>query len=94
MIPQELITKALQLTWKTIEDMEITLWWVNLAWDYCYEELSIEKFCYYLLSPEFIEKYEWVEYTDWLNSVVDFAYAITDYQKWNNKPLIELLSKI
>lgn len=50
-IPTNLIENALALTGKTMEEMQtITPDWSN--WWF-----SIEKFCFYLLSPEFIEKY-------------------------------------
>lgn len=50
MLDTKLIEKALALTGNTMEYMsEIGI----------YEDsFSIEKFCYYLLSPEFIEKYK------------------------------------
>ena len=56
MLYTKLIERALQLTGKTMEEMNIDY----IA--YCEipveNEFSIEKFCYYLLSPEFIEKYD------------------------------------
>ena len=56
MLDTKLIERALQLTGKTMEEMNIDY----IA--YCEipveNEFSIEKFCYYLLSPEFIEKYD------------------------------------
>jgi hypothetical protein len=57
-IPTELIEKALELTGKTMEDMEE----ISEETDK-YNEHSIRVFSYpklyaYLLSPEFIEKYE------------------------------------
>ena len=56
-------------------------------------EFSIEKFCYYLLSPEFIEKYDKIEYPRvWsCRTCMYFWLAIYEYQSWNEKPLIELL---
>ena len=53
-IPQELIEKALALTGKKIEDMSAD---VYHEFNF-YTNFSIEKFCYYLLSPEFIKEYE------------------------------------
>ncbi len=81
----------------------------------------IEKFCYYLLSPEFIEKYAKVtedvpdetghtmntyrkiySWTQIERIEIEFkavyyteiGKAIYEYQSGNEKPLIELLSKI
>lgn len=89
-IPQELIEKALALTGKTTDNVEIFTW--------SSIDFSIEKFCYYLLGPEFIEKYN-SEYCDTINcdtayTASSFWYAIYEYQKWNSQRLIELLSKI
>lgn len=62
MLDKKLIESALALTWKTIDDMNIPkyLWDCSVNWmafPEFWDEFSIEKFCYYLLSPEFIEKY-------------------------------------
>ena len=87
MLDTKLIERALQLTGKTMEEMNIDY----IA--YCEipveNEFSIEKFCYYLLSPEFIEKYDWIIHTSRY-----FWEAIYEYQKWNEEPIISLLSKI
>lgn len=56
MLDTQLIEKALGLTWKNMEDME-EVWEIEYEWTYDFK-FSIEKFCYYLLSPEFIEKYK------------------------------------
>jgi hypothetical protein len=59
MIPQELIEKALQLTGKSIEDMRIEVPTRKSQFKdalYTYE-FYYPKFFYYLLSPEFIDKY-------------------------------------
>ena len=113
-LPQELISKALALTWRTIEDMEEpefvhrTQWFKELYNWRLNWFLSIEKFCFYLLSPEFIEKYIPIiieEVYLWeYNSDFDadpesvsceyFWTAIYEYQKWNSQPLIDLLEKI
>lgn len=89
----KLIESALQLTWSRIDyvsDFQIAVW------EY---EFSIEKFCYYLLSPEFIEKYQencindFESYTDIVLSEL-FWRALYLYQLWQKHHLIELLSKI
>ena len=77
-----------------MEDMEEIM-----NWDFD-REFSIEKFCYYLLSPEFIHEYygkywddvEWIAYPEDYYPV--FWTAIWEYQKGNEQPLISLLSKI
>lgn len=96
MLSQQLMEKALALTGKTTEDMKelIDLW--NNDAGYCF---SIEKFCYYLLSPEFIENLiaklelshpeERKSFLAW-----DIGNTIHEYQLWNKEPLVELLSKI
>lgn len=59
------------------------------------DNISIEKFCYYLLSPEFIEKYKNIEPYCYPFAVWHYFWqAIYEYQSWNEKPLIELLTKI
>lgn len=97
MLDTKLIENALALTAKTMEDMEI----INLIWDWrarC--EFSIEKFCYYLLSPEFIEKYKKMNdksKTDWMHEsyyIRCFWRAIYEYQLWNEEQIANLLSKI
>ena len=110
MLDNKLIESALALTGKTMEDMEEIKWSYTLSEDNktiectddqnLYEEFSIEKFCYYLLSPEFIEKY-WRRYTDYpryestdILVSEQFWKALYLYQSGNEKPLIELLSKI
>lgn len=60
MLDNTLIEKALSLTGKIMEDMKE-------MFDVPYEEVtdtkfSIEKFCYYLLSPEFIEKFSKIQF--------------------------------
>lgn len=91
----ELIEKSLQLTGKTFFDMfeiQSCLYnWTPLT------EFSIERFCFYLLSPEFIEKYKIrnpiaSEKPSWVSYII--GYAIYEYQSWNSQPLIDLLSKI
>jgi hypothetical protein len=87
------------LTGKTMGNMEEII--ATNIMDYhntdIYPEFSIEKFCYYLLSPSFIEKYRTMKnvypyipsvYTD------QIAMAIYEYQLENEQPLIDLLSKI
>ncbi len=75
----------------------------SFSWEYSWPNIelkfSIEKLCYYLLSPEFIEKYRYViaDFYDFDKthlSIERFAKAIWYYQSWNEEPLISLLSKI
>ncbi len=95
-IPRELIEKALALTGMPIEEVEsITgVHWVKqeaIFW------FSMETFCYYLLSPEFIEKYKDLVYWDWswnYNTVCIIWNAVYEYQKWEPESLIFLLEKI
>ena len=96
-LPQELISKALALTGKTMEDIKEDVYH-DFNWD---TNFSIEKFCFFLLSPEFIEKYAifhlemWVSwFSDHEASLFRFSKSIYEYQKWNSQPLIDLLSKI
>ena len=94
MLDNKLIESALALTGKTMEDVsdEDTS---NRLW------FRIDIFCYYLLDRQFLIKYyqnqkPWympsIETTDLMAG--EFWYAIMEYQSWNEKPLIELLSKI
>ena len=56
MLDNKLIESTLQLTGKNMYDVSFD----EMQSDGMFKtELSIEKFCYYLLSPEFIEKYAW-----------------------------------
>ena len=94
MLTQQLIQSALWLTGKSMDDMEIVYSGRSLAFVF-----SIERFCYYLLSPEFIEKYrdviaDFYDFDKTHLSIERFAKAIWYYQKWNEQPLIDLLSKI
>lgn len=91
-LPQELITKALALTGKTIDAYMDTH-------DNYHFYFSIEKFCFYLLSPEFIEEfyYKGDMSSEWKCKFLlpqDFWIAINFFQDWNSEPLIDLLSKI
>ena len=90
MLDNKLIESALQLTGKTMEDVsdEDTS---NRLW------FRIDRFCYYLLSPEFIEKYtdtinikNWYDVSDkflfeiqydW--NAWEFWKAVRKYQSWN-----------
>ena len=100
-IPTHLIESALKLTGKKIEDMNIKIWQYH-EWDiHKWEHFSIEKFAYFLLSPEFIRKYrkpstyeEWAPEFEWAMQVEEFWWAIYEYQSWNPEPLINLLKKI
>lgn len=91
MIDNELIEKALSLTRKTMEDMYTDKYWSdwkNIALIPDRIRFSIEKFCYYLLSPEFIEEYTeklWWEIKDepddtYESNVCRFSVAIYEYQ--------------
>lgn len=104
-IPQELIIKALALTWRTIEDMtdpefvHRTQWFPELYNWRLNWFLSIEKFCFYLLSPEFIEEFYYKAdmSSEWKSKFVlpeDFWIAINFLQDWTSQPLIDLLKKI
>lgn len=103
MLDNTLIESALALTGKTktychvidtsiSEDDNYDPVEYNDVWDYP-SIFSIEKFCYYLLSPEFLKEY----CEDIMNiedDIADIWEAIYEYQLWNEKPLVELLSKI
>lgn len=113
MLDTKLIISSLELTGKTMEDMYIdsykwhhkvvhTIWDKSLTledFDIVKPIFLIEKFCYYLLSPEFIEKYQencindFESYTDIVLSEL-FWRALYLYQLWQKHHLIELLSKI
>lgn len=101
MIPQALIESALQLTGKTMEEMNM---YYDIPNDLCYT-FSIEKFWWYLLSHEFIEKYNKNRFKGYQPYIINYEYqneslkksiwvCISDYQSWNETHLIELLSKI
>jgi len=99
-IPTHLIENALNLTGKKIWDIQELKWEPTHCETY---QFSIEKFSYFLLSPEFIEKYmpilfpfeiigdirEYYEVT-----AKDFWWPIYQYQSWNPWPLISLLEMI
>lgn len=95
-LPQELIIKALALTGKTIHDMKQDVYH-DFNWD---TNFSIEKFCFYLLSLEFIKAYieKWWWDTKWIDLtnaiLLTMWIATNEYQKWNSQPLIDLLYKI
>lgn len=97
-IDLRLIEKAIALTGKPMEEVE---WITGIHW--IKQEtifwFSIEKFCYYLLSPEFIEKYTLhttilADKNDAIYFIKEYWKAIYEYQKWNPEPLISLLQKI
>jgi hypothetical protein len=92
-IPHELIIRALALTRMTMED--ITEIVPDGGWYEYEDDFSYPKFFYYLLSPEFIEKYNIIEQTGWgePNECL-FWLAIHEYQSWNSAPIVELLTKI
>lgn len=102
MIDTKLIENALALTWKKIYDVSETISYTDNV------EFSIEKFCYYLLSPEFQYKYHRAQNYN-LNTILtarEIWYAIYEYQlfikpnktsewwAWSMETLINLLSKI
>lgn len=95
---QKLIESALQLTGKTMEDMEVIVqeWPCECKEDthYINWEFSIEKFCYYLISEDFIKSYKESPGNYGMNIEIDFLYAIQDYQSWNEEPLIKLLTPL
>ena len=65
----KLIESALQLTGKKMDDISE---YVYNKFEYCYElDFSIEKFCYYLLSPSFIEKYTKINHRDFIYTSQD-----------------------
>lgn len=93
-IPTHLIEKALALWWKNEWDMcELTIVdksddKITTKWKF-----SIEKFYAYLLSPEFIEKYEPKD-GYWWTVQWNVWEAIYYHQKWNPETLLSLLEKI
>ena len=95
MIDNTLIENALALTGKKLYEMN--RWY---SWEYEVEyKFCIAEFCYYLLSPEFIEKYrdviaDFYDFDKTHLSIELFAKAVWYYQKWNEEPLKELLYKI
>ena len=100
MIDNTLIENALALTGKKLYEMN--RWY---SWEYEVEyKFCIAEFCYYLLSPEFIEKYVWYHIDKPASEFHSKKYeyevcieiwaSITTYQSGNEKPLIELLQKI
>lgn len=102
MLDNTLIENALALTWLKLY-WESIIQWIDSDWTIKYNIFSIQKFCYYLLSPEFIEKYHKKLYPNeviytypwFLHWYVEhFWIAIYEYQSGNEKPLIELLQKI
>lgn len=99
MLPQHLIERALELTGKDLSTVQ-RVHSMTPDWT-VYLEFSIEKFAYYLLSPEFIEKYFWILQSEWFYRMKQrttifwlFWEAIYEYQSWNEQPLIDLLEKI
>lgn len=91
MLDNKLIKNALALTGKTMEDMMEWIHKPNKVWKYIF---SIEKFCYYLLSPEFIEKYCEIDDIRPSQWIVIIWWAIYKYQSDNEEFLIELLYKL
>jgi hypothetical protein len=91
-IPKELIERALALCGKEYWDMSV---WVR--WEYEVEWVfSHPCFFYYLLSPEFLYKYNRhtnynIDDAIWWKEVWEVC---TEYQKGNSEPIISLLSKI
>jgi len=88
MISNDLITKALSITWKTYEEfMEYHMSWPEFWW---------YRFCCYLLSKEFLEKYpeKYMSRNPYPAMSAIVWQCIYEYQSWNEKPIIDLLSKI
>lgn len=99
-IPQDLIIRALELTGKTILSVsDIDLNECELDWKPM-SYFSMKSFLLYCLSPDFIDKYAEVNesisyWTDRDDIAIDLIWrAINQFQKWNPKPIIDLLSKI
>ena len=92
MIDNKLIEKALALTDENIEDM--MEWVPDEIW--FWKVFSMEKFCYYLLSPEFLIAYnqKMIDTRQELHWWNDIWWTIAEYQSWNEESLKELLSKI
>lgn len=96
-IPTNLIEKALALTGRkldyTMREMKVDEYGA-------FDDISMSKFCYYLLSPEFIHEYygkywddvKWIAYPEDYYPV--FWTAIWQYQKGNPETLLSLLEKI
>lgn len=76
MLDNKLIESALALTGKTMEDMRADVYH-EFNWD---TNFSIEKFCYYLISEDFIKSYKEYPGNYGMNIEIDFLYAIQDYQ--------------
>lgn len=103
-LDNKLIENALVLTGKTLDDVTVdTIEYYDVDVLDVSTSISIENFCYYLLSPEFIEKYRILENSQWEHEddfleedsiTMYFWKAIWQYQSGNSEPLIELLSKI
>lgn len=92
--------EIIELEWQYVE-YQVEDWYDERYIQTTSSIFSIEKFCYYLLDKKFIIKYyqnkkPWytpsIETTDLMAG--EFWYAIMEYQSWNEKPLIELLTKI
>lgn len=90
MIDNTLIENALALTGKTMEDMEEVSGVIYQQEELTYR-FSIEKFCYYLLSPEFLEK---IDTSDNWSYAEEIWLSIASYQYWDEQPLINTLQKI
>jgi hypothetical protein len=93
------IESALALTGKTMEDIQEMTSQDRYDWMWYYR-ISIEKFFYYLLSPEFIEEYKQSRKSLFWTMQSEYYYcerfwqAIYEYQSWNSAPIVELLTKI
>lgn len=92
MLSQQLIEKALALTGKTMEDMRADVYH-EFNW---YTNFSIEKFCYYLLSPWLQKVYNDNIEPTWFHTTMYLMFweSIYEYQSGNEEPLEILLSKI
>lgn len=96
MLDNKLIESAIQLTGKTMDDMEEVSGVIYQEEELTYR-FSYPKFFTFLLSPEFIEKYE-IYYPPSINKwnwiAKDFWQAIYEYKSWNEEPLIDLLKPL
>jgi len=87
-IPKELIQSALELCGKKFEEFE--------EYHYSWSIWATERFLIFLLSPEFLMAYNHKmistrQIQHWGN---DIWWFIAEYQSWNPKSIISLLSKI
>ena len=63
---------------------------LSLCWKE-YSDMWIESYCYFLLSPEFLEK---IDTSDNWSYAEEIWLSIASYQYWDEQPLINTLQKI